>query len=416
MAYKNNFFKMLWGNNIQGVISGAVAYTPQATYALFQANAAQGELGIFDAVALTLISGAGAASTTLDIFIAVMRDGAIERTPAFKIGQVDQTRTAYSAPVKQISNIQLGYQASLILQDLTYTAVTPGTGGNAITVANVVAGNNTALTIGVAGSAITVNEATNGGGVATSTAAQIAAAIIASGAATALVSVAVTGNTGTVQTAAGATNLAGGAALVNPTVGQIFEIGILELTPGNQPFPTYDYQYVSIAGDTMDTVAAKLVNMINSNLNYANQNRDLILTALYNNTTKVITLTAINFGVSFKILTKYDLDPVSFVTYTTPMHLGSGFTQQMQFLQDALDIYKGVTTNYPLQGSNPADWGKPTDQIITTVGYNIYVWTGFRDDVSKTPAHRQAFQRYIVAACPSTGTTPDAQLRNIFAL
>lgn len=422
MAYKNNFLKMLWGQNVQGVISGAVAYTAQATFAAFQANAAIGELGVFDATTYALISGAGAASTTLEIFIAVARDTLpdgsklIERTPSFKIGQVDMTRTAYSAPVKQITTITLGYPASLILQDITYIAKTPGTGGNAITVTNVVAGNNTALSIGVAGSAITVNIATNGGGAATSTSAQVVAAIIASGAASALVSAAVTGNTTTVQTAVGATNLAGGAADPVPTAGQIYEIGILETTPGNQPFPTYDYQYVSVAGDTIDTVAGKLVNMINSNQNYANSNRDLIITATFNTTTNVITLTAINFGVSFKAIVKYDLAPVSTIATPTPMHLGSGFPQQVTLLQDAMDIYKGVTTNYPLQGSNPADWGKPTDQVLTTIGYNLYNFTGFKDDISKTPAHRQAFQRFIMAAIPSTGTTPDAQLRNIFAL
>jgi len=416
MAYKNNFLKMLWGNNVQGVISGAVAYTAQATYAAFMANALAGELGVFDGDTMALVSGAGAASLTENIFVAVMRDGAAERTPVFKIGEVLATRTAYSAPVKQVSTINLGIFASLILQDITYTAVASGTGGNAITVTNVVAGNNTPLTIGVVGNAITVNLATNGGGAATSTAAQVLAAIQGSVAASALVNAAVTGNTATVQTAAGATNLAGGAALTNPTVGQVFEIGIVETTPGNQPFPTYDYQYVSVAGDTLDTVAAKLVNQINSNLNYANANRDLILTAVYNNTTKAITLTTINFGVSFRVLTKYDLDPVSSITYTTPMHLGSGFPQQVSLLQDALDIYKGVTTNYPLQGSNPQDWGKPTDQVIQTVGYNYYTLTGFKYDVSKTPAHQQAFQRFIIVAVPSTGTTPEAQLKNIFGL
>jgi len=416
MPYKNKFFKMLVGENLIGAISGAVAYTAQATFAAFQAGAAQGELGVFDADSLALISGAGAASTTANLFIAVMRDTLPERTVSFQIGQVKISRTAYSAPVKQVSTIQLGYLASLILQDITYTAVTPGTGGNAITVTNVVAGNNTALSVAVAGNAITVNLATNGAGAATSTAAAVAAAVAASGPASALVTPKVTGNTNTVQAAVAATNLAGGAATPAPTPGQIFEIGILETTPGNQPFPTYDYQYVAVQGDTVDSVAAKLVNMINSNLNYANQNRDLIVTASYAAATDTITITAIDFGTSFRLLVKYDLAPIAFVIYTTPMHLGSGFTQQMQLYQDAFDIYKGVTTNYPLQGSNPQDYGKPSDMVLTTVGYNLYTFFGFKDDIAKTPAHKQSFARTIVVGVPSTGTTPDAQLRNIFAV
>lgn len=96
--------------------------------------------------------------------------------------------------------------------DLTYTAKTKGTIGNSITVAYVVAGNNTALSVSVSSSAITVNVATDGGGAATSTAAQVAAAIAASVPAAALVTVAnATGNDGTgVVAALTATALANG--------------------------------------------------------------------------------------------------------------------------------------------------------------------------------------------------------------
>ena len=60
---------------------------------------------------------------------------------------------------------------------ITYTAVQRGTGGNAITVAYVVAGNNTPLTVAVVGTAITVNVATDAGGAATSTANAVEAAV-----------------------------------------------------------------------------------------------------------------------------------------------------------------------------------------------------------------------------------------------
>lgn len=61
--------------------------------------------------------------------------------------------------------------------DLTFIARTPGTGGNAITVAYAVAGNNTPLSVTVAGNAITVNVATSGVGAATSTAVDVRKAI-----------------------------------------------------------------------------------------------------------------------------------------------------------------------------------------------------------------------------------------------
>lgn len=113
-----------------------------------------------------------------------------------------------------------GTQATLITalsganNDLLFTARNPGTGGNAITVAYVVSGNNTALSVAVVSNAITVTVATGGGGAATSTAAQVKAAIEASAPATALVGIAYpASNDGTgIVTALGATNLTGGAS------------------------------------------------------------------------------------------------------------------------------------------------------------------------------------------------------------
>lgn len=423
MPIKNNFWKILLGQNAQVMIAGAVAYTAQATYAAFLANAAQGELGVFDATALTLVSGAGPASTSENLFISVMRDGAPERTVSFSIGSLGSiTRTVYSAPVKEISTITVnkGGFAALIVADITYTAVNQGTGGNAITVVYVVAGNNTALSVAVAGSAITVNLATNGGGAATSTAAQVQAAVAASVAASALVNSAVTGTAATVQAAHAVANLAGAIAttyVINPN--QSYDIAFLDTTPGYQPMPTYEYIYTPVVNDTIDTIITNLVNQINSTANIANKNRDLIVTAAYNAGTGVVTITAINFGTSFRTLAKYDLVNTvgATIAYPQPMHLGSGFTQQVQLLQDAGDIYKGVTTNYPLQGSNPADYGKPADMTIPGMGYNLYVFEGYAGYRTKTPGNQQNFfSRVVYLAVPSTGTTPEAQVKALFGL
>lgn len=73
--------------------------------------------------------------------------------------------------------------------DLFYMSRTPGTGGNTITVAYVVAGASTPLTVAVATKAITVNVATTAGSAASSTADDVAKAIRLSTAANALVHV-----------------------------------------------------------------------------------------------------------------------------------------------------------------------------------------------------------------------------------
>jgi hypothetical protein len=97
--------------------------------------------------------------------------------------------------------------------DLVFTSVPRGVVGNDTTITYAVAGNNTVLSVAVVGQAITVTVGTGAGGAATSTAAQVKAAIDALPAAAALVTVALAAaNDGTgIVAALGATNLANGA-------------------------------------------------------------------------------------------------------------------------------------------------------------------------------------------------------------
>lgn len=101
--------------------------------------------------------------------------------------------------------------------DLKFTAKPEGTVGNARRVAFVVAGASTPLTIGVSGNDITVNVATSAGSAATSTAAEVRAAVMASAPAMALLDKVelASGNDGTGVVAAQAlTNLTGGLEAV----------------------------------------------------------------------------------------------------------------------------------------------------------------------------------------------------------
>lgn len=109
--------------------------------------------------------------------------------------------------------------------DLTYIAVVPG--ASTVTITYAVAGTNTPLTVGVVGQAITVNVATNGGGAATSTAAQVLAAIQASAAASALVYVSLaTGNDGSGVVAALGSTALGGPTGTAPTLDVSLKHGI----------------------------------------------------------------------------------------------------------------------------------------------------------------------------------------------
>ncbi len=102
--------------------------------------------------------------------------------------------------------------------DLVHTARVRGADGNNIRVRYVVAGASTPLSVAVSGNDITVNVATNGSSAATSTSAQVLAAMNADMATQRLVTTShAAGNDGTgVVAALGYTNLTGG---VDYTIG-----------------------------------------------------------------------------------------------------------------------------------------------------------------------------------------------------
>lgn len=105
-------------------------------------------------------------------------------------------------------------KASLAIQDLTYSAAAFGTGGNDISVAYSDGATAGAEVVSIVGEAITV-QIEDG----VSTATQVKAAVDASLAAMALVTVAITGTAGDAQTApVAADNLAGGGAGTQQTV------------------------------------------------------------------------------------------------------------------------------------------------------------------------------------------------------
>jgi len=97
--------------------------------------------------------------------------------------------------------------------DITYTAVTPGDAGNAISVVYTdPAAANQALSVTARNNLITVNLATNGASAITSTATLVLAAVQAHARAAQLVSAALSGASGAgVVTAMAETNLAGGS-------------------------------------------------------------------------------------------------------------------------------------------------------------------------------------------------------------
>jgi hypothetical protein len=143
--------------------------------------------------------------------------------------------------------------------NLTFVAVKPGSQGNGITIAFVVAGLSTPLSVSVVGNAVTINVATDGAGAATSTAVAVRDAVVASGPASALVATSLkTGENGTgIVAALSATALSGGTADNAPSIPDDLKeatIYFAAVAYKRRDMGTWDTSVLSIAGQsiTMD--------------------------------------------------------------------------------------------------------------------------------------------------------------------
>lgn len=201
--------------------------------------------------------------------------------------------------------------------------------------------------------------------------------------------------------------LTGGAIVT----GHAYGIKIVETTPGYQPFPTWYYEVVAAAGETATTLGNKLIALINDAASLINKDSDPVVTAA--NAAGVLTITAKSAGITFRIAFSADAiaDLGAVAAYTTPGKLGNGTYEQVLGLEEVSDVYKGVTTNYPLQGANPSDFGKPSSNVVVGGTYDIYVLAGFRTEASPTPLNQHQHKHHIVLAVPSNGAAnPTAEV------
>jgi hypothetical protein len=412
MAYKNRFFKTSVGVDAEILVAKAVEYTNDATLKDFVANAVDGEIAVINASTGAVVTSAPAAGT--ELFIAVKRGDTVERSTIFKAGSVTVTKDAYVAPVKHVVTVaSTGTQASLEVQDLTFTAVAVGEDGNDITITfNDPAGNNAALGVVVTGTDIVVNLATDGASAPTSTATLIAAAIEGSAAASALVSVEITGTGSDVAAAAAEAPLAGGVDEAEVTKGDYFEVVIIETTPNLEPLPRWAYSVEARAGESYTDVITRLVAKINDSQAIENRDKTLIVDAAVVDGNS-FTLTAIDFNSHFKVALRGVLAEEAEAEVTTQFKFGAGTPEQVRLAEAQGDIRKGVTTNYPSQNATPAEFGAPDSMVSDSNTYNA--WKFEFDGINTTRTLDKEFRKnYIFLYVPSNGTNPDAEIDTIF--
>lgn len=116
------YSKNLSGYGARTFVSPAIEYTDDTTFAAFVDNAPEGEIGVF--------LEAGTVRTTLltagvKFFIAQKKDGLITKTPILDFADlIGKRRTAYDAPVKQVSTVGYNGTSGDVGIDLTGASAT----------------------------------------------------------------------------------------------------------------------------------------------------------------------------------------------------------------------------------------------------------------------------------------------------
>lgn len=122
---KNRYFKTTKGFNGEIIVAKGVAYTTDATYALFVANAVEGEVGVYNADTFALLDANVNAAAGTKVFIAQKRNDLIHKSTPFVISSGMATRTAYQAPVKDVWTVTPPAVTAGDVWELVFIETTP---------------------------------------------------------------------------------------------------------------------------------------------------------------------------------------------------------------------------------------------------------------------------------------------------
>lgn len=423
---KNKFFLTTKGFNAEVVVAAPLAYSTQSTYANFVSNAAEGEIGIFNADTQALISGATSiGSPGTPILLGSTTGGSMAAaTYYYKIVAVNAAGT--SLPGGEGSVTTTGSTSSVSL------SWTPVAGATSYRIYRGVAAD-TQTGYQVSGAPLFTDTSASAGTAGTtpvtSTATAASPAPIGANIFIAQKRDALVHQTTPFKVAAGIVTPTAYVAPVKqvttlstfPTAvaGAVWTVTLFDTTPAAQPYPSWSYSYTLKAADTIALGVAGLLALINSATDpqdYA-YGKLVVATSGGSGDTSTLILTSVDFNRPFRVATRDGISYTSSgitVTATTPFKAGIGTYDNVSEVEGEGIIYSGVTTNYPgITGANPDEFGTATKFALASKTYNTYLINFFESERSPLPLERHFQKKYYVLFCPSSGTTPDATVATI---
>lgn len=179
-------------------------------------------------------------------------------------------------------------------------------------------------------------------------------------------------------------------------------VKVIEQTPGSQRYPTITYDYSVKAGDTPTIIAAALRDQINNPNDPRNITEDWFVVATSN--AGVLTLTAKYEGSTFRVAMSGKSYEIGTIAHPTNFNYGSGFYEDVKSYEIEGNIWRGVTTQYPLAGFSPEDFGVADVFVDPAKTYDIININEYRREKSPTPVDVHQHYYKAVLCIPTEGT------------
>lgn len=428
---KTRFWRSTKGENAEVLVGKATAYTAQADIATFQSTAAEGEIGVFDATTNLVISPSTALGTPQNVVISTNATGGALAATTYYYKVVAVNAAGVSLGSVEVSIATSGSTSS---NQLSWSDIAGATSYRVYRGTSAagedhyqVAGGNTFIDAGATGTVGTVPSAATG-----TTPTPLAAGAkfyiaLKRDSNTFRTTTTVYDGTRTRRTAyiapvkqvttinipaAVVTYNDAQIALITPGSPSYFtdaSITTIETTPGNEPYPTidWDYEIGNPAGVTTSSILTAIVAMINNPLDLRQKDDGQQYSASvasdgaagYN-----VVITAFYFGQHFRVALRGLLSNGT-VTYTTPFKQGVGDSDSVTRIEAEGWIFAGVTTNYPGMAL-PQEFGQPTKFTVDGLTYNTYQLDPLR--ISKEPmpqsVHHHYAHIYVIVPVPVGGS------------
>jgi hypothetical protein len=432
MATKIRYFRSTKGENAEVIVGKAVPYTAQADIASFQSTAVEGEIGVFNADTNLAISPAVALGTPQNVVVTGNAAGGAlaAGTYYYKIVAVNAVGVSLGSSEVNVTTTGSTSSAQLSWNDVagaTSYRVYRGTSAAGEDHYQV-SGGNTFIDAGAVGTTGTVPVAATG----TTPTPLVAGnkyyiALKRDGNSFRSTNITFDGTRtrrtpyiAPVKQVTTVTISAASVTYINTLIAAQVPFSLtdnvnyaglttIETTPGNEPFPTidWDYEFDNPAGVTVSAILTKIVADINNPLDLRQKDDGQQYTAALSGNDGAgytVTVTAFYFQQHFRIALR-GLLASGTVVYTTPYKQGVGDSDSVGYIEKEGFIYAGVTTNYP-GAALPSEFGRPSEFTVAGLTYNTYQLDPLR--VSKEPmpqsVHHHYAHIYVIVPVPVGGS------------